>query len=522
MKSITPLLLCTLLFTACGDDETSDVRTGTFHGGAVSGLHYATATQSGLTDTEGKFRYRSGETVTFSVGGITFGSTAAAEDVTLFDVFGVPIPTDTQAVVQALNALEPLAGVERVINATILLRALDADANPSNGIDLAGRDASLANARVSFAIKTNVFAQEQMTYIAARMPQIGMGIANENNGASDAALAYLFESAGLDAAGPTLQGISVDTDNNGTEDAAYALTLDARSLLTNGTKTSGGTTRGSITLQRDSGDRITSKSQSAGSNGTEQTATYNQDGQATRVMTTTSGNVGGTQTTQLYGYASDGRLTLSTLTIDLSVSQATYTVDGNTVTALIERGATNGAVTQRSQRIRTYDESGRLTVYVEAIDDNRDEIYESTETRTYTYDANDNLESIISNTVNPGGEQIAHATTRYTWTFDSDGRIAQSQTRESSLTVPEHLTVQNAYTYDANGRRETWHAETFGDNGTTHRTDRTTTYVYDDAGTLTRASTNDVMAVRTSVETYTYGDAGNRFVAFLQRNWLTF
>ena len=41
--------------------------TGVFVDDPVQGLRYQTATQSGTTDAQGRFRYRSGQTVSFRV-----------------------------------------------------------------------------------------------------------------------------------------------------------------------------------------------------------------------------------------------------------------------------------------------------------------------------------------------------------------------------------------------------------------------------------------------------------------------
>jgi len=63
-----------------GSTSTDDTLTGTFVDAPVQGLNYSTATQSGLTDSNGNFKYKSGETVTFKLGTLTLGS-VTAEDV---------------------------------------------------------------------------------------------------------------------------------------------------------------------------------------------------------------------------------------------------------------------------------------------------------------------------------------------------------------------------------------------------------------------------------------------------------
>jgi len=67
--------------------DASSVLTGRFVDSAVSGLQYATATQTGVTGTDGSFSYLAGEQVTFSIGDINFPATQATDTVTPLNVF---------------------------------------------------------------------------------------------------------------------------------------------------------------------------------------------------------------------------------------------------------------------------------------------------------------------------------------------------------------------------------------------------------------------------------------------------
>ena len=73
--------------TSAGTDSgsaegTASVLTGRFVDSPVSGLQYATASQSGVTDANGSFSYLAGEQVTFSIGDINFPATQASATVT--------------------------------------------------------------------------------------------------------------------------------------------------------------------------------------------------------------------------------------------------------------------------------------------------------------------------------------------------------------------------------------------------------------------------------------------------------
>ena len=72
MKALTfktsSLLLTMGILSACGSGGSSgpQIETGVFIDSAVGGLKYQTATQSGLTNSSGEFKYIAGENVTFS------------------------------------------------------------------------------------------------------------------------------------------------------------------------------------------------------------------------------------------------------------------------------------------------------------------------------------------------------------------------------------------------------------------------------------------------------------------------
>ena len=91
---------------------------GRFLDGPVEGLQYRSTSWTGITETNGTFLYQTGETVTFFIGNVTLGTTAAKKIITPLDlVFG------------AVNTADPV-----VINISQFLQSLDLDGDPSNGI----------------------------------------------------------------------------------------------------------------------------------------------------------------------------------------------------------------------------------------------------------------------------------------------------------------------------------------------------------------------------------------------------
>ncbi len=143
-KKILALSALALLLSACGGGGSSDSNnvnadpptstppptpsTGVFIDSPVTGLYYETPTYSGTTNTLGEYNYLPGETVTFSVGGIILGSSAAG-----------PVVTPLTLVNGATVATDPV-----VTNMVRLLLTLDDDGNPDNGITISAATAAAA------------------------------------------------------------------------------------------------------------------------------------------------------------------------------------------------------------------------------------------------------------------------------------------------------------------------------------------------------------------------------------------
>lgn len=120
-----------LLLSACGgggsssggggggsspaSSTTPTVRTGSFIDAPVKGLTYRTTTQSGVTDTQGIFKYISGEMVEFYLGNVKLGEALGASEL-------YPSSIASQASYE--------------IKIAQLLQSLDIDNDLSNGIDV--------------------------------------------------------------------------------------------------------------------------------------------------------------------------------------------------------------------------------------------------------------------------------------------------------------------------------------------------------------------------------------------------
>ncbi len=94
--------------------------TGHFVDAPVGGAWYDTRSHKGRTDASGAFSYIDGETVTLSIGSLCLGTVPAEHRVTPLDLVGAHSLDDS-----------------RVINMARLLQSLDADGDPTRGIEIA-------------------------------------------------------------------------------------------------------------------------------------------------------------------------------------------------------------------------------------------------------------------------------------------------------------------------------------------------------------------------------------------------
>lgn len=133
VKKISILLVATLFLGACiedsSDDDTQEEGMGYFIDSPVQGLAYLSASHSGTTDEFGRYDYEAGETITFSLGSITLGSTGASKAIHVSDLFDDDDANDTDTV-----------------NLARLLLTLDSNADSDDGIQLSAKAISAANA----------------------------------------------------------------------------------------------------------------------------------------------------------------------------------------------------------------------------------------------------------------------------------------------------------------------------------------------------------------------------------------
>ncbi len=145
-------ITCGLLVGCGGSDEAGDPPStpsnalpanavkGRLVDSAVANIHYKTDTLSGVTDAQGQYNYLPGESVTFSIGEITFAPVAAT---------GVVTPLDLAGSYDSNN--------QSVVNISRLLQSLDADGDSSNGISITDAAKSAATVNIDFNVTTSEF-----------------------------------------------------------------------------------------------------------------------------------------------------------------------------------------------------------------------------------------------------------------------------------------------------------------------------------------------------------------------------
>ncbi len=129
--SVAVVSAFTLSFTGCGSGDSitpaqTQTDTGYLVDANVSGVSYISGSQSGITDSSGKFIYEVGENITFTIGGVKLG---------IFDTAniasdGIVYPAEL-AGVDRNNTTNP-----KVLQIAQFLQSLDSDNNPDNGITI--------------------------------------------------------------------------------------------------------------------------------------------------------------------------------------------------------------------------------------------------------------------------------------------------------------------------------------------------------------------------------------------------
>ena len=145
------LTLCVLSFVGCGSTTDSEAMlTGIFLDNVVEGMRYKCGDRTGYTDSEGKFYFKEGETVYFSIGGLPIGQTDEAQYLT------TPIH-----LVDADNSFVLHPAVSNICR---LLQSLDDDGDPTNGILITKETRDRIQALVDGGLTSLNFNQDEISF----------------------------------------------------------------------------------------------------------------------------------------------------------------------------------------------------------------------------------------------------------------------------------------------------------------------------------------------------------------------
>ncbi|MGL6161364.1 hypothetical protein [Microbulbifer sp.] len=485
-----------------GSDDSDNLLSGVFMEGVVEGVRYQTSSQSGLTDAGGGFIYREGETVTFSLGGITLGFAPAAERIDLFDLYGLEPPTGEVALRAELANTEVVSDFDRVANIAMLLATLDNDRRLDNGIDVTDWDQQLADTDLNFDINLYAFPSERGP---DTLTALKTTFATDYSIPVTVPLPYLYRILDIQVPAhlPVLR--KIDSDIDGTVDSVLALDYDDQGRLTghrydNDTDGDFGIVSES---EYDAVHRLTYSESRSDSDG---------DG-SPETITRTSRE-----------YDAGGNLVSSTWERDRgadgildSTSAYNYRYDsgGNLLENIYQwdNGA-DGEIDERRSILRSYDDTGNLLSETREEDDDGDGVANRRVVRSNSYDDRGRLQGRTED-----GDDVADGIVDYrynlTRTYDSAGRIA-GERAETDMDVDgtvENLTVHR-YEYNDNGRTLSRISEIdYGADGTV---DTRITYSYEySGGRLVRSSVDtenlsvsSVWEPRDSVTEYNYHSNG--------------
>src|SRR5690625_5177282 len=141
----------TLALAGCDSSSSNNKdktnHTGQFGGLPIAGVAYQTESKSGVTDAQGRFEYRNGESVTFSIGALELGTAQADRRLSAVDLIGEAEDTSNTA----------------VMNLAALLQSLDRDGDLNNGIQISAAATDI----VSDYAESLVFDQSPADFASA-------------------------------------------------------------------------------------------------------------------------------------------------------------------------------------------------------------------------------------------------------------------------------------------------------------------------------------------------------------------
>lgn len=229
----TSVFLALLCACSNGNSNSDSPLYGQFIDSAVSGVRFSTETRSGVTDSEGRFEYLAGETVSFYLGDLLLGDAPGAAIISPFDLVDDVQPVVGGALRKAILEKPQHPSFSTVINMAILLQTVDVDGDPENGIEITPDVASLFTPdSIDFNLPWQAFSYDK----GFRQAMAEAKTRSLLDGARQArkpwrAIAHLYASLGVESKLRVERVVSGDTDTDGNANYTVRNEFDAEGKL---------------------------------------------------------------------------------------------------------------------------------------------------------------------------------------------------------------------------------------------------------------------------------------------------
>ncbi len=503
--------------TACGGGggATDTEQTGQFIDSPVEGLRYETATHSGITNSNGDFDYKSGETVTFYIGDFALGSATGAARITPFELAGISMPVSSGDVSSAIDAFYNAYNNEEdgdndnnnaplnvAMNMATFMQTIDLDGDPDNGITIPDAFADVMVGQTLDFTQYSWDFEDALYDLIADVNGID-GIWSEDRDVAwgPDALDHMYASLGLTPTQSKVTREARDDDNDGTIDYLELFAYDAAgNRIMYGEDRDGDGTRRDLEIEYYEYVLVRNRYRS-------RDIAYEED---------SNGELpGGLTYYERWTYFDDPDIYYrqeQTYEEDNDgdgpepAQRRIYDENGN---RLANETVDNGTVTYRESF--EYDANGnRILVLVDVDGDGPNGISERT-VNTYV---NNQITSRVTDT---GSDSPDDDISRVTYTYDANNRLVSEETDGDGAGVGG-ISFRVTYGYDASGRRILTERDADGDGAgvVSYRE----SLMYNANNRLIsriRDNDGDLSAAVTSVETYEW-NASNQETLYERDN----
>jgi len=496
--------LSAALLSGCGSDSNSNSGTLTI---PIQGLDYETTTFSGTTDADGRFFYRSGEIIHFSIADLTIASVASRKQINVEHWLGMALPSNAVELESVLDNSDRYSEFHSQFNALLLLASLDDDQDFSNGINLSQWQDNLNSLSINTHLSITEFAREELPIL---LDELNVDSLDLGSYASE-----LFAFVGVSFSHYKVSERRRDSDLDGEADYSYAYEYNDQGLRTlySSTDETTGCTLNEYQYEFDANGNTTLDVQIRRSWNSEE-LTCNQTRRVTNLY---EFNEAGQITLRNYFYDGDGNGS----TDESRTETYSYDGDGNILEAQTVKDTNgNGEANSIATTSYSYANQGLEVDILFTEDSNGDGTIDATRTTTQYFDANELYlgEEYVRDTDND--PETANEVGSYVYRYSEDGLLlGWSYEKETNGDDIIDARVSNEFIYDASGRQthQNYEYDNDGDNdvSTAMTSGHKSSTIYNEDGrqiaySYYYYSNGEKTAGRRSERTYEYDEQGNR------------